>query len=81
MGEFTTRPTSCRQVRIPPETPERSLAGHMGAMKLSSCFLSSDDPGVMQPNVQRSTGSSATQLVSFPLFFTGVLVLLVSMLH
>lgn len=63
------------------KTPERGSAGHMGAMKLNSCFLSSDDPGVMQPNVQRSTGSSATQLVSFPLFFTGCLVLLVSMLH
>lgn len=35
----------------------------------------------MEPKVQRSIGNSATQLVSFPLFFTGFLVLFVSMLH
>ncbi|CAG11867.1 unnamed protein product [Tetraodon nigroviridis] len=39
------------------------------------------DPGAMVPKVERSIGNSATQLVSFPLFFTGFLVLFVSMLH
>lgn len=64
--------------------PERSSVGcvcHAGARKLNSHFLSSDDPGVMEPKVQRSIGNSGTQLVSFPLFFTGFLVLFVSTLH
>ncbi|KAM7383446.1 hypothetical protein PAMP_003096 [Pampus punctatissimus] len=40
-----------------------------------------DDPAVMEPNVQRSTGSSGTQLVSSSLFFTTISVLLALMLH
>ena len=41
----------------------------------------SDDPAVMEPNVQRSIGSSGVQLVSFPLFFTVIPVLLALMLQ
>lgn len=50
-------------------------------MKLKSHFLPSDDPAVMEPKLQRSIGNSGTRLVSFPLFFAGILVLFISMLH
>ncbi|XP_003966284.1 ephrin-A1b [Takifugu rubripes] len=43
--------------------------------------LSADDPAVMEPKLQRSIGNSGTRLVSFPLFFAGILVLCISMLH
>uniref|UniRef100_H3DLU8 Ephrin-A1 n=1 Tax=Tetraodon nigroviridis TaxID=99883 RepID=H3DLU8_TETNG len=52
-----------------------------GGVHNPSNRLSADDPGAMVPKVERSIGNSATQLVSFPLFFTGFLVLFVSMLH
>lgn len=45
-----------------------------------SPFRLSDDPAVMEPNVQRSIGSSAAQLASFSLF-TIIPVLLATMLH
>lgn len=49
--------------------------------ELNPRFLSPDDPAVMEPKVQRSIGNSGASLVSFPLFFTGILVLLTLMLH
>ncbi|XP_041649823.1 ephrin-A1b [Cheilinus undulatus] len=43
--------------------------------------LPADDPAVMEPNVQRSIGSSGAQLVSFSIFFTMIPVLLALLLH
>lgn len=62
---------------------QRLTAAQLGAgmMKLNSHFPPSDDPAVMEPKVQRSIGNSATQLGSFPLFFSGILVLLTLTLH
>lgn len=88
VGEFTTHPTVYQQVRIAAQSsspvPGGSLDGcvcHAGEMKLNCHFLSSDDPAVMEPKVERSIGNSSTRLVSFPLFLTGILILLISMLH
>lgn len=52
-----------------------------GGVHNPSNRLPADDPGAMEPNVQRSIGSSGTQLVSLSLFFTLIPVLLAVMLH
>ncbi|TNN02613.1 hypothetical protein fugu_010100 [Takifugu bimaculatus] len=39
------------------------------------CLRLKDDPAVMEPKLQRSIGNSGTRLVSFPLFFAGILIL------
>uniref|UniRef100_UPI003AAF7EEC ephrin-A1b n=1 Tax=Centroberyx gerrardi TaxID=166262 RepID=UPI003AAF7EEC len=52
-----------------------------GGVHNPSNRLPADDPAVMEPNVQRSIGSSGAQLISFSLFFTMIPVLLALMLH
>ncbi|XP_041844979.1 ephrin-A1b [Melanotaenia boesemani] len=52
-----------------------------GGVHNPSNRLPADDPDVMQPNVQRSIGSSAAQLVSLSLSFTMIPVLFTLMLH
>ncbi|XP_030013579.1 ephrin-A1b [Sphaeramia orbicularis] len=52
-----------------------------GGVHNPSNRLPADDPAAMEPNVQRSIGSSGTQLVSLSLFFTLIPVLLAVMLH
>lgn len=52
-----------------------------GGVHNPSNRLPADDPDVMEPNVQKSIGSSGAQLVSFPLFFTMIPVLLALMLQ
>ncbi|XP_051261915.1 ephrin-A1b [Dicentrarchus labrax] len=53
----------------------------VGGVHNPSNRLPADDPAVMEPKVQRSIGSSGAQLVSFPLFFTMIPVLIALMLH
>lgn len=52
-----------------------------GGVHNPSNRLPADDPAVMEPNVQRSIGSSGTKLVSLSLLFTMIPVLLALMLH
>ncbi|XP_029928070.1 ephrin-A1b [Myripristis murdjan] len=52
-----------------------------GGVHNPSNRLPADDPAVMEPNVQRSIGSSGVQLVSRSLFFTMIPVLLTLLLH
>ncbi|XP_061572867.1 ephrin-A1b [Cololabis saira] len=52
-----------------------------GGVHNPSNRLPADDPAVMEPNVQRSIGSSAAQLVSLSLLFTIIPVLFALMLH
>lgn len=66
--------------------PVRRLSGCVlswrnGEIQCWLPFLSSDDPAVMEPKVQRSIGSSGTQPVSFPLLFTMIPFLLALMLR
>lgn len=58
------------------EDTKKSLDVHNPSNRLPA-----DDPDAMEPNVQRSIGSSGAQLVSFPFFFTIVPVLLALVLH
>ncbi|KAM8825691.1 ephrin-A1b [Synchiropus picturatus] len=52
-----------------------------GGVHNPSNRLPADDPTVMEPKVQRSIGSSGSQLVSLSLFLTLALVLLAHVLH
>ncbi|XP_028985789.1 ephrin-A1b [Betta splendens] len=69
------------------DTGKSSDAGDLkfhvaGGVHNPSNRLPADDPAAMEPNVQRSVGSSAAQLVSRSLFFTVIPVLLgLSLLH
>ncbi|XP_028326729.1 ephrin-A1b isoform X2 [Gouania willdenowi] len=64
------------------EETEKSLDGEKvkfsaaGGVHNLSNRLPADDPSAMQPNVQRSIGSSGEQLVSLSVFFTTIQVLL-----
>lgn len=90
LEEFTTPPTGSQQVRnlfyliyishIHQCTCKWGSAGCGYHSDRPSLFLLSDDPAVMEPNVQRSIGSSAAQLASLSLF-TIIPVLLATMLH
>ncbi|XP_056142497.1 ephrin-A1b [Lampris incognitus] len=52
-----------------------------GGVHNPSNRLPADDPAVMEPNVQRSIGNSAMQLVSLSLLFTTIPVLFALALH
>ncbi|KAK9513828.1 hypothetical protein VZT92_027331 [Zoarces viviparus] len=52
-----------------------------GGVHNPSNRLPADDPAVMEPNVQKSIGSSGAQLLPFSLFLTMSLLLLALMLH
>lgn len=52
-----------------------------GGVHNPSNRLPADDPAVMEPKVQRSVGSSGSQLVSLPILFTLIPVLLALLLH
>ncbi|XP_020492993.1 ephrin-A1b [Labrus bergylta] len=52
-----------------------------GGVHNPSTRLPADDPAAMEPNVQRSIGSSGEQLVSFSLLFTMLPVLIALMLQ
>lgn len=59
----------------------KGLFPALGGVHNPSNQLPADDPAVMEPNVQKSIGSSGAQLASFSLFFTMILVLLALMLQ
>ncbi|XP_070822731.1 ephrin-A1b [Chaetodon trifascialis] len=60
---------------------KRIFSAAAGGVHNPTNRLPADDPDVMEPNVQRSIGNSGAQLVSFPLFFTLIPVLLALMLQ
>ncbi|MEQ2264989.1 hypothetical protein XENORESO_000715 [Xenotaenia resolanae] len=68
--------------RVKPKAEEREKEEEKikfiaaGGVHNPSNRLPADDPAVMEPNVQRSIGSSAAQLVSLSFFFTIIPVLL-----
>ncbi|XP_038146159.1 ephrin-A1b [Cyprinodon tularosa] len=60
---------------------EKMKFNALGGVHNPANRLPADDPAVMEPNVQRSIGSSAPQLVSLSFFFSMIPVLLAAMLH